>query len=374
GAEGVSGEVLALESYDGALYAGGRLSSAGGQAAVRIARFAGGVWSALPGGAAQPEGPVQALGRFDFGGGERLVVGATDGSPGTGTGNYFTTYDGTAWSQPLIGRPDEPVHAFTTFDEGAGARLYVGGNFEAAGDSAVSHLASVDAGVLEPLGAPPYSGVSPGASDFILFDGGAGPELYMAGTQVAGDQVANGLARRVVDGWATVVDGLGRRPAWNGGDSVSRLAAFDDGGGPALYTAGATLEGGVGISEVLRFDGADWTELPEITGSFSGLAGYDDGSSVALYAAGSLALPGTAAEVRLARFDGSSWTALLTDVELDGDVFMLEALADGFLYLGGDFTEVDGVAATAVARFDGLTWSGFHPLETGFPPASVSAV
>ncbi|MEO1369039.1 MAG: hypothetical protein AAFX50_17830, partial [Acidobacteriota bacterium] len=205
-------------------------------------------------------------------------------------------------------------------------------------------------------------------------DGGAGPELYMAGTQVAGDQVTNGLARRVVDGWAPVVDGFGRRPAWNDGDSVSRLAAFDDGGGPGLYTAGATLDGGGGAGEVLRFDGADWAELPEITGDFTGLAAFDDGSGAALYAAGSLALPGTAGEVRLARFDGVVWTAMLTETELDGDVFTLEALADGFLYLGGDFTEVDGVAATAVARFDGLAWTGFRQLDTGFPPASVAAV
>ncbi|MEM8997404.1 MAG: hypothetical protein AAGF23_21650, partial [Acidobacteriota bacterium] len=102
GAEGVNGAVRALAEFDGgpagsALYVGGSLASAGGQTAARLVRWDGASWSSPPGGAAAPEGPVFALGLFDFGDGERLVTGSFAGSPGSGTGRFLTSFDGTGW-------------------------------------------------------------------------------------------------------------------------------------------------------------------------------------------------------------------------------------------------------------------------------------
>jgi hypothetical protein len=87
---GMNNYVHALAMFNGALYAGGQFTSAGGVNAASIARWNGSAWSAV----------------------------------GSGVNNH--------------------VDALTVFDGGSGAKLYAGGKFTAAGGVAAAHLARWD--------------------------------------------------------------------------------------------------------------------------------------------------------------------------------------------------------------------------------------
>ncbi|MEM1182788.1 MAG: hypothetical protein AAGM22_30870, partial [Acidobacteriota bacterium] len=371
GAVGIGGEVRALASYSPdqtpeVLYVGGLLSSAGGQPASRIARWNGAAWSTLPAGPDQPEGPVITLDTFDFGNGPRLLAGAMDGSTGTGTGNYFTTFDGASWSVPVTVQPDSAVRAFGRFDGPGGDTLWVGGFFQRADDVPISHLATVENGALTPINPRPRGGVTPRIDALAFFDAGdgQGPQLYAAAPEIAGDAVVDGLARRTDAGWTSVVDAFDRRPE----SGISQLISFNDGTGDALYAAGAPLVDPVNGSRVLRWDGSEWSELPVITGLFYALAAYDAGAGPELYASGEMQLPGTGEIVRLARFSGGAWTPLLTTLDIDGRIFSLKALGP-FLYIGGAFEQLLGTEVWSAARWDGSAWTGFGELQA-FPGSS----
>ncbi|MEO1086218.1 MAG: hypothetical protein AAFY88_18415, partial [Acidobacteriota bacterium] len=380
GAEGISGVVRSLAAFDGGLggsqlYVGGNLVSAGGQAAARIARWNGVGWSSPPTGPAQPEGPVYALEVFDFGDGPRLVAGSSAGTPGSGTGSFLTAFDGFSWAEPVAEQPDGFIYALEPFTRPGGAQLVAGGDFLAVGERAINHIAAIDGGDLEPLSAArPHLGVSTEITDFALFDAGAGPELYAAGPRTAGDAATAGLARRVGDTWTAVVDGQGRRPD-SSGPFPTRLTTFDDGAGAALVAVGATLEGpgAVGVTEVLSWDGATWTELGELTGSFEGVAAFDDGGGPALFAIGDLSFPGSATPVRMARWDGAAWSTELTDLQVGGVLRVIEVFGPT-LYLGGDFDQIDGVPTGGLASWDGQAWTGFEPLVTSGAEPGVYAI
>jgi hypothetical protein len=65
------------------------------------------------------------------------------------------------------------------FDDGAGAALYVGGQFLRADDVAVSGIAKWDGSRWTAVGGPAYRTVRA----LAMFDDGAGPALYFAGSE-----------------------------------------------------------------------------------------------------------------------------------------------------------------------------------------------
>jgi hypothetical protein len=159
-------------------------------------------------------------------------------------------------------------------------------------------------------------------------------------------------------------------PGANG--PINAMVVFDDalGGGPALYAAGRfgivggdlDLSGGVGASNIARWDGAAWTPLGSgITGPGSevyALAVFDDGAGAALYAGGFFTTAGGLAAGNIAKWNGTSWSPLGSGT--DDAVFALAGFDDGTgpaLYAGGLFTTAGGSSAAGIARWRSGTWS-----------------
>jgi hypothetical protein len=90
---------------------------------------------------------------------------------------------------------------------------------------------------------------------------------------------------------------------------VKALAVFDEGAGPALFAAGSFKRaGGIIVNHVARWNGASWSALA------GGVLGYlpemrtlcvhDDGSGPVLYATGDFTTVGGVAVRGIARWDG----------------------------------------------------------------------
>jgi len=407
----INGAVSALEVFDDgrgpALYVGGNFTFAGG---ARVARWDGLAYEGVGGGT---NGTVRSLLATDLGSGPVLVAGGEFDSPGA----KIATWDGTAWSGVGSG-VDEYVHALGAFDAGDGPALYAGGPFQRAGGVAANYVARHQGGA--------WSALSPGMGDTVLalrvhddgsgpalvvggeflsagefqaagiarfdgatfstmgsgftrgdgerarvqalgtFDSGAGEDLYAGGFfQSADGAPANGLARWNGSGWEDVGGGLtGSNP------SVSSLAEFDDGSGPALFVGGNfTGAGGVSARDIVRWDGVAWSAVGGNSSPLSlyDLEVFDDGSGPALYACGQFSSIGGTAARLVARWDGTSWSAVGAPLSPSpaARVTVLEPFNDGTgmkLYAGGDFGQ-------HMARWDGVSWQ-----LLGGPTGSVYAL
>jgi hypothetical protein len=167
--------------------------------------------------------------------------------------------------------------------------------------------------------------------------------------------------------WSAVGSGVG------GGEfpTVSALAVFDDGLGPALYAGGRfTMAGGIMVNGVAKWDGAAWSPLgsgvdmscpaPCPEPAVTALAVFDDGSGAgpALYAGGVFDTAGGAPANCIAKWDGAAWSPLGSGT--NSTVFDLAVFDDGSgpaLYVAGQFFQAGGLPAAGIAKWDGAAWS-----------------
>ncbi len=376
-----------------------------------IVTWDGTEWRALGSGLASA---ATAVGTFDDPTGRpRLVVGGNRlQSAGGVPVSMIASWDGSNWA-PLgtgvQGDANTAINAISTFDDGAGPALYIGGSFRTAGGQTVNHVAKWDGarwsrppGVigavyrLETLATPDgvefiacgIFGLSAGevfqspnivawtgtdwqsigagfnadVSAMEFFDpDGPGPapsDLYAAGGFTASaSQPLRYIARWTGSDWVPVGGGVGgpNLTPW-----ISALARFDDGSGEALYAAGYfTSAGGIPASSIARWNGTSWSALdagpvaPDgALGRISSLHVYDDGDGPALYAAGDFTAIGRTPANGIAKWDGARWHAL--GIGLDGVASALETFAaDGVqrLYVGGAFLHAGGRNSPAIASW-----------------------
>ncbi len=368
---GIAGaEALAVfdDGSGPALYVGGSFPIAGGIAANNIARWDGSQWSPLPGVAeVGTDGAVLALAVYDDGSGPALYVGGTFERAGGITAHTMARWDGQQWQ--ALGWGDEfgdHVSTLAVFDHDTGPALYAGGDFDTVSGVAWNHIARWNGAAWTPLvgpGGPGVAGVGARVHDLEVFDDGAGPRLFVAGDFAT---VGGISARRVAtwDGtaWAPLVGGVGA-----GLDSLLRaFAVHDDGGGPTLYATGPLFSAGSAAGRgVFRWLGDDWQFLASPSGNGITAAAYtahshDDGSGPALHVGGDLEIDGQSHG--LARWDGTDWRAVAEagGSGLDGRAHALATFDDGSgpaLYAAGLFTTADGVTVNRIARWDGSTWA-----------------
>ncbi len=359
--------VIALTAFDDgsgeALYAAGFFTAAGGVPANRIAKWDGTNWSALGSGISGTGLLfVNALHGFGDGSGGALYVGGEFTLAGDVAVNRIASWGGTSWSALGSGM-DSYVIALTTFDDGGGQALYAGGAFTKAGGVPANRIAKWNGAGWSALG----SGMNGLVNALAVFDDGSGEALYAAGAfTTAGGVPANRIAKWNGASWSALGGGLS--------SVAGALAVFDDGSGEALYAGGEfTFAGGVEVHSIARWDGASWSALGSgMLGGFlesiSSLAVFDDGGGPALYAGGRFDIAGDVAAKNIAKWDGASWSALGSG--LNDYVYGLAEFDDGSgpaLYAGGIFTSPAG---DAIARWNGTTWS---PVE-GLTNASVNAL
>ncbi|WP_306524543.1 hypothetical protein [Dokdonella sp.] len=197
---GFNGLIRALVVGGGKLYAGGEFTAAnGGVLANHIAVWDGSAWSALGPGVGDT---VYAL-AWD-GAGQRLYAGGDFTTAGGTAANYIAVWNGSAWSALGSGM-NSYVHALVW--DGAAQRLYAGGYFTTAGGTAANCIAVWDGSTWSALG----SGMDPGiglgmdSAVYALAWDGAAQRLYAGGDfSWAGGTAANNIAVWDGSAWSAV--------------------------------------------------------------------------------------------------------------------------------------------------------------------------
>ncbi len=347
-AQGFDGRVNAIGAFASGggveIFAAGWFKRAGATAANGFAKWNGATWNAIP-----IDGTILGFHSFDDGSGEKLYACGDFESLGGVPASAVASWDGAQWAPLGSGMDDgQGVHEFATFDDGAGEALWAAGNFTAIGGVAAKRVARWD-------GASWWSpATGPGNIVHALAvhdDGqGGGEQLYVGGGfQKVGGVFMFGVARWDGVNWSPV--GVGFDP------TVLDLAVFDDGAGPKLYAAGSfsLSPPATTMNRIARWDGVSWAPVgggvTSANGSISVLEVFDDGSGAKLFAGGGFAEVGGASIANLAKWNGSAWSAAGGGV--NANVFALKSLATSAglppsLFVGGSFTTA---GAKVSARF-----------------------
>ncbi|USN98172.1 MAG: hypothetical protein H6810_08250 [Phycisphaeraceae bacterium] len=160
------------------LYAGGRFLEIGGVAANNIAMWDGAAWHALGGGLTQSSGFAQVITmtEFDDGNGPALYAGGSFQFAGGNPAVRVAKWDGTNWS-PVGAGFQSTVQELTVFDDGNGPALYAVGSFAAAAGG-IDHIAKWNGASWEQVGA----GADANCFGAIVADAGEGTALHIGGS------------------------------------------------------------------------------------------------------------------------------------------------------------------------------------------------
>jgi hypothetical protein len=254
-----------------------------------------------------------------------------------------------------------------------GADLYVGGFFDAVGQTRANSIARWDGTRWHPLGAGLQSGDATPVMEVeflanVLAIAGAGTNLYVGGDfKVAGDQYANHIACWDGASWHALGPGI-----WNGvqygsgtgGYVKALLAVAND-----LYVGGwFTNAGGIPAAGIAKWDGTQWSALGGgLDGGVYAIAKGADG----LYVGGAFDTAGGVPAANIAKWDGTNWTALGGGLGWSQSSSYLRATVNSIVILGtkvyvsGFFDLADGNYAPGFAEWDGSRWSGASQMANG---------
>ena len=300
---GLDDLVQALAVYDDgsgpALFAAGLFDTTGDGPAQHIAKWNGSSWEALGDGL---DNLVETLVVYDDGGGANLYAGGAFTHSGSLPLSRIARWDGTSWSR-LGGGVNGRVHALAVFNDGSGPALYAGGQFGIAdGSVPAKRLARWDGIAWSALGAGAESHVHA----LTTYDDGSGADLYVGGAFTQIDGVS---AKRVARWDGSSFSALGGGVA----GTVYALAVDDSGPTRTLVAGGGftTVDGGMHANRIARWDGASWSALGQgVDGVVRTITTFDDGHGLALFAGGEFLSAGAMAVNRIARWDGSAWSSL----------------------------------------------------------------
>jgi hypothetical protein len=190
-----------------------------------------------------------------------------------------------------------------------------------------------------------------------VWDDGSGPALYVGGSFiVAGDVIANNIAKWNGSLWSTVGHGTG--------GNVYALTVYN---GELIAGGSFGSIDGVAMNSIARWDGASWSRLGD---GFQG--GFPEQASVyalsvynsELVAGGNFSIAGGVYVSSIARWNGARWSGLAAG-GVGGTYFsgvLALAIYDNQLIAGGYFTNAGGVPANHIASWNGNVWS---PLGSG---------
>jgi hypothetical protein len=357
--EGLGGSAPALAVYNpgtgSRLFTGGSFHSAGGMTTRGLASWNGASWAEMGRGRGI-EWRAQAMKVFDDGTGAGptlFVAGEFPNVAGTSDVHYVGRWNGTTWA-PLGGGMDTQVTTLAVYDDGSGAAIYAGGQFQVADGMPAAHIAKWNGVNWTPVG----NGLNGGVAELVAFDDGTGMALYATGGfDHSGSQSLSNIARWNGSTWSSV--GLGVS------SSANALTVFDDGGGPALYVGGSFyFSGATKVIRVGKWTGSSWVCVGDgVNSDVYDLAVYDGGSGPELYAAGAFTGAGSIRTGPIAKWNGTTWSAVGGGVRRIGLLPQVRVLAvhdDGSgpaLYAGGLFDVAGNMSAKNVARWDGTAWS-----------------
>ena len=326
------------------LFVAGLFGAIGALEVDHIARWQGGQWHALvPRGGELTGSDVMIS--FDDGSGATLY--RDSNSP---SGDTIERWNGTSFTQ-LGGAPNGGVLALFAYDDGGGAKLYVGGWFSMIGGVPIAGIGRWNGTAWEALAGGGVTGGPHLVEALTTLDTPGGRRLVVAGDYgFAGSVAAGGIALWDGAGWAGLDGGLD--------GPIYSVATYDSGAGEELYAGGKFFNGSVNFTRrIARWDGTHWQAVGAgFNGPVYELEVFDAGGGPQLYAAGRFTNTGTLTVNNIARWNGSVWSTVGGGVNDRVDV--LEVVDDGFvsaLYAGGQFTS----PAAHIARFDAGGWQAF---------------
>jgi hypothetical protein len=229
--------------------------------------------------------------------------------------------------------------------------LYIGGIFNQAGDVIANHVVRYDGSNFYPLGEKPANGFATPPINVSCI-GQADDGIYVGGLfTAAGKTLANRIARWDGTNWNTVGGGT-----MGGASSANRVLAISGRNNEVFVGGTFTNVGGINVSNIARWDGANWWNLG---------VGFDSSVSVlaaapgAVYAGGGFTnaidpFPFTVNHIAI--WDGFNWYPLGSGVNANGTVNAI-AVSGGNVYVGGTFTNASGVAANRIAVWNGANWA-----------------
>lgn len=362
----------------------------------RVARWTGAAWEQLGGGV--NSGP-QCAAVQDFGSGQRLFVGGgfsrADGNPAYN----MAVWDGGNW-HALTPQLNGRVFSMLAINDEHGPGVIVSGTFTAAGSTVLNRIARWTGEEWLPLGAG-FSGTSGFASTMHEFDDGTGAKLYVGGSfSSVGGVAASKVASWNGQVWEPVDNGLDA----NGGGAVLALNSFELPEGRRLFAAGVGIINMVNNRSLARWTGTTWVaedviistaaeDLLEVNqdgtptlvalgyvGPFFRTAGSSSWTNLSpdpgtvdaivrgaeegeLYATGSFTSLGGTAASNVARWDGAAWSPLGEGLRGTGRAmtwYQGDATAPQ-LIVAGDFSNGPGTPTFRVARWDGASWLPMSP-------------
>jgi hypothetical protein len=413
---GIQGSIVyALELHNGLLYAGGVFTNAGNVAATNIAVWNGSTWSSLGSGSAN--GVNAQVSALVFQGSD-LYVGGSFGIAGGVTANGIAKWNGSAWtavgntgckggvgclgflgSDLYVGGPFTNVDgvnalalakwngtSWSTWPTTDGVfqyplndtpnrmvvkngSLYIGGIFGTGGDVIANHVVRYDGTNFYRLGTKPANGISTPPINVSCI-GQANDGIYVGGLFTAvGKTLANRIARWDGTNWYPVGGGT------MGGTSTANRVQAIAGRGSEVFVGGTfTNVGGINVSNIARWDGANWSAMGiGFDSSVTALASAPG----AVYAGGSFTnvwdSPSAIAVNHIAKWDGSHWSALGSGVNASALVNVI-AVSGGNVYVGGSFTNAGGVAANRIALWNGSSWASLGTGTANGLSGSVFAI
>ena len=364
-ANGVNNLVSSLAFQGNDLYVGGSFSLAGGVSANGITKWNGASWSAL--GAGCRGGGVTGIGIL----GSDIYVSGGFTNVGGVTARVFAKWDGVGWTTwpitdgvfqyPLNDTPNRML-----VKDGS---LYIGGNFNQAGDVIANHVVRYDGSNFYPLGAKPANGFATPPINVSCI-GQADDGIYVGGLlTAAGKTLASRIARWDGTNWNTVGGGT-----MGGASGANRVLAIA-GQGSDVYVGGFfTNVGGINVSNIARWDGANWSSMGN---------GFDSGVGVlaavpgAVYVGGGftnvIGPPSTFTVNHIAMWDGFNWNSLGSGVNAAGNVNAI-AVSGNNVYIGGTFTNAGGVTANRIAVWNGFNWASLGTGSANGLSGTVQAI
>ena len=261
--------------------------------------------------------------------------------------NKIARWDGTNWTALGSGVLGNYVRALCVHQ----GQLCVGGLFTNAGGVLASNVVRWNGRQWSPL--------SEGVNSTVFALGSSGSRLYAGGhLTVAGTTSANHIAQWDGSDWSALSSGVTKQSGVSGGESRESGVVFALANrGSELFVGGEfDFAGGIGITNLARWDGAAWSRVAEVSGQEPHtLAVQGD----YLFAATSAQLLDTRV-TRIGRWNGNDWSLLQGQVGEYQDAIVAGMAVNGTdLFVAGyDFARMGEVPASAIARWDGTAWSG----------------
>lgn len=299
-----------------------------------------------------------------------LVVGGIfDGAGGVEAAS-LARWDGATWSAMGTGfkrisgdwEAEGYIHALAVYDDGNGPALYAGGWFDLADGRYIRSIAKWDGTTWRRLGRGITNINFPNSrditvTDLAVFDDGNGPALYVSGVFRTVDGNIQNLAKWNGSEWSAV--GLQNFPA------ASILTSLNYEGTPALFTGRIDAYPWIRTGPVSKWDGNEWSSLSPMMNytppfwSANVLASYPSSESAEIFAGASTfssLQPST-----ISKWTGTEWNtwylnAPSASYPLAFANMYMQPDDTEYLIAAGHFNSINDLSVQSIAKWNGNSW------------------